>query len=987
MPNVVDPPGSSLGLQPAAGQQLICLEDFEIDTRLEQEFDPVKWLNARTLSGSSINSLSTSLQLLCQEEQENVDHLSTNLIEKFPATLYHLERLKKEVDQGQKQVQKAIKELSKAGKDHSFGLLNDMALTKERLMVAKVALRELQTWDKKIQEVDDLLRGGELVEVIEKIRGAQEVCECFEELPEYELRVNSLRNFEGELHTLARRKLSLSLEQNTGSSTTGMNVDLQQSFEVFLKCDLQPELNQLVCQHFENVSRKFDSVVRNNATNVSSMGEAVRNCFEQLTATSREVLRASEIVSMNLQQEEQYGAALQHQPASGSSKTTTGTEQKHAIVHLHDQDAVQPHDPAHHPSSSSSAHLPGGSAVGGARPLDPVTRKKAVYQKLKHRARLLAAQQSASGVDGRSPAQQLHPTTSEMDPAGVGNVQGGGTSPDVDNMAEMSVLVSSRGGRSTTTAASRRESSGAAEPDEKLVDLPKALTIALNTLHESLLQTLEASSLASAGGLMGVEEHHLQTSGEEILTRRTSRILGMWISYVDGCDQLSASLEEQPASVFSVYQAFPLWLLLDTVKYVYQPGLKDCVVAGTETTSSAANKMASEALLQAETEAVKQMQNLLKFAVKDDVYLLACVPFLAVAAIDWSCAEFLGEKLSPLGDIFRNTIVEKSLSNANQIDSTVLNLCLGFYKVLTHVQKQITNELETPLLARLASQKDAVPYPHFARGLELKFRREGIKQLQSEFKNFRLDEGNPGMRQSKSTIETLIHRSHGLVVTACVAPIQNVLQPYATMKATWEKLDGEDFARLQIELQPGSFSPQQSMTSVGEQLFGMVPMLEHSGLVEEWLQAALQEVARMIVSHALQISRLSCKGLAQLTCDLEYVYNVISALCHEGDEEQKALFTLVTCSKQLLEHLSANLSSAAATSTPGKGSPVVALLEQLEQTAPPFQAGSGPVDLSAKYGRTLRNMMRTYHNHTTTSIAGGAAGVLPGGADVNVGNI
>ncbi|CAD7932611.1 unnamed protein product [Amoebophrya sp. A25] len=906
----------------SAGANELTLEHFS-----GQEFDPVTWLNANL---SNIGSLSTSLQLLCQDEQESVDDLAQSVVQKLPTTLLHLETLRKEVETGHRRVQQAIKELSRAGKD-SFPILTDMAVTKERLEVAKVALRELQTWDKKVQEVDDLLRGGELVQVIERIRGAQDVCECFAELPEYEQRVGSLRNFESELKSLARRKLLLALEK-------GNFEDLRVATEAFQRCDLNDELNHLVANHFENLALKVkpSSGGSNSGSasgvgvvvehvSASAMGEAIRLCFESLVTASREIARVNKAV-----------ASL-----PGGSQQTSSSSSSPSVAS---------------PTSASlvaSANLTGGSSAASTtsgvlqhrKEEDAQTRKRLVYQKLKHRARQLA------DAEGRGRDAELageRPDGEDASPSARSPLLEAGdlamldqVTPDLGRTAsaqsagsaaylQVPKAASTTAGGSSLQAEQQGSSSSQATL-KPCINLQRALVAALRKLHGLLYESMNADD----GNV----------PAEDLVTRKTSRILASWISYVDGAENLSATLADSnsEAAIETMFRELPYWLLLDTVKFVYVPGLQDCRAKKAE---KRATTGASELLLTAESESLKHMQALAKFAIKDDVYLLSSAEFVALSAVDSCFAASLSEVFPPLGDIFENSIQERSTQNA--IDATVLNLCLSFYKVLSHVQTQMVNELEQPLLDHCRMQgAESRVYPHFAQALEWKFLKEGIKEIQSAFRKWPLEKTYEDRRlhQSRSRVAELLQRARKLVGSACVAPIQNVLSPYASL-SVWAAEDPKDA------------TPQQLITNVGEQLFGMVPMLEHSGLVEEWLHAALQEVAKLTVSNALQIARLSAGGFSQLKADLEYVFNVISALCTskttEGGthgstsagasqdsgsvDELQALFSLVNALKKIDSELAQT------------GNSIAAMLAASQDN----KAGD------SKYERTVKQMLKNF---------------------------
>lgn len=89
----------------------------------------------------------------------------------------------------------------------------------------------------------------------------------------------------------------------------------------------------------------------------------------------------------------------------------------------------------------------------------------------------------------------------------------------------------------------------------------------------------------------------------------------------------------------------------------------------------------------------------------------------------------------------RNTISEKQGSG---VDGTVLNLCLNYYKVIAHLEQQVKSEVEGPLVSlaqeqdRLAAASDigsasSRPYPAVARGLLIKFNKDGVSKLEALF--------------------------------------------------------------------------------------------------------------------------------------------------------------------------------------------------------------------------------------------------------------
>lgn len=161
------------------------------------------------------------------------------------------------------------------------------------------------------------------------------------------------------------------------------------------------------------------------------------------------------------------------------------------------------------------------------------------------------------------------------------------------------------------------------------------------------------------------------------------------------------------------------------------------------------------------------------------------------------------------------------------------------------------------------------------------------------------------------------------------------------------------------------------MTYVGEQLFGMVPILEHSGLVEEWLQLALHEVARLVISHALQISKLSKRGFLQLLCDLEYVHNVVSAL---ASSSSPALGSQADQQLQQTEDGGGNVLEKVA-SVEKKGEVeedlhALFVLVAACKAVDGAEASSTTDLLKQKYERTIRQMLQNF-SAAATSGAGG----------------
>lgn len=218
------------------------------------------------------------------------------------------------------------------------------------------------------------------------------------------------------------------------------------------------------------------------------------------------------------------------------------------------------------------------------------------------------------------------------------------------------------------------------------------------------------------------------------------------------------------------------------------------------------------------------------------------------------------------------------------------------------------NEVEAPLVA-LALEQDrgsgdgrgsveeqtstaGRTYPAVARGLLIKFRQDGVEKFEPLFgfgvsQTFGTHE-QCEMRLSRQAMRELAKNAHDVVIMACVAPIRAVLGVYATNSGVWVRQTNPSSER-DIEDELAMLSPLPTVTAVGEQLFSLVPLLEHSGLIDRWLGAALQEVSQTVVAQVLQIPALSQLGFAQLLCDLEYVNNVLKALSGGGESDPKVV--------------------------------------------------------------------------------------------------
>ena len=178
------------------------------------------------------------------------------------------------------------------------------------------------------------------------------------------------------------------------------------------------------------------------------------------------------------------------------------------------------------------------------------------------------------------------------------------------------------------------------------IDLPSSLATALQTLHSLLETSFQDQNYYTARAQQGT-----LVEGE-FQSMKAARLLGVWVSYVDGLETLATTLGEHnfenQERLFSTCP--PWWLLLDLIRYVYVPEMRELVLSQKPESKS---KMASEALLAAESTVVKLMQHVVGYIKKDGLFVFSCMNFVACAAGDALCAEFLKNELAPLADIFR----------------------------------------------------------------------------------------------------------------------------------------------------------------------------------------------------------------------------------------------------------------------------------------------------------------------------------------------
>ena len=264
---------------------------------------------------------------------------------------------------------------------------------------------------------------------------------------------------------------------------------------------------------------------------------------------------------------------------------------------------------------------------------DRATEEEETYQKLRARARE-QERRMQSGENG-----------GEDDGGGNGTDGNGAAISPSSGMGDAIGGIRGSSGQALDNNSISKNSVGIPISQHQ-IDLPTAIGTAFGTLHSLLETSFQDQNYYTARAQAG------QLIEGEFQSMKASRLMAVWISYVDGLETLASALGELDYSnqekLFAACP--PWWLLTDVVKFVYIPEIREMVLGQKKEVKS---KMASEALLAAESTVVKLMQHVVSYLKKDGLFVFSSMNFIASAAGDALCAEFLRNELAPLADIFR----------------------------------------------------------------------------------------------------------------------------------------------------------------------------------------------------------------------------------------------------------------------------------------------------------------------------------------------
>lgn len=258
-----------------------------------------------------------------------------------------------------------------------------------------------------------------------------------------------------------------------------------------------------------------------------------------------------------------------------------------------------------------------------------------------------------------------------------------------------------------------------------------------------------------------------------------------------------------------------------------------------------------------------------------------------LGCVDTVCAEYW-QRWNVLVDTFRNTLRAK-LSSAT-FDATLLGSCLQLHAVLHSGIAERFTAVQAEVLQAALQMRRAEQSP-FSVALEQKLQNpaewcerfallpaEALKNshaaVQGDDATLAAGGGRP-LPAASVALEEIERQVKGLVTQCCVQPVQAILVGYPN-SPEWTK-EARNASEAMVV---GSLLPLQSITSVGEHLFSLVPQLDRNqeGAQNQWLPTILEAVAEVTVQKALQIERLTILGAKQVVADLEYVQKVTEAL-------------------------------------------------------------------------------------------------------------
>lgn len=201
----------------------LVVEDFKTPSPTEA-FDPVAWLNARLARShvpfdkldQHLSSLGMSCQLLCQDTSEAIELASNQLVAQLSTSSRGMEKMRQEALSGHARMAEVLEGLKDADdkKRASLKGLAEIDAVKTRVETALSALREVNSWDRKVKDCEQFVHSGNLREALSQLRGLGGVLDAFRMLPEFGRKEEQLKQLEEQLLAAARRRGRAAVEKS-----------------------------------------------------------------------------------------------------------------------------------------------------------------------------------------------------------------------------------------------------------------------------------------------------------------------------------------------------------------------------------------------------------------------------------------------------------------------------------------------------------------------------------------------------------------------------------------------------------------------------------------------------------------------------------------------------------------------------------------------------------------------------------------------------
>jgi len=219
----------------------------------------VNWLNARLARSAvkfdkldqHLSALGMSCQLLCQDTSESIEVASNQLVTQLPGAGRELERMRGEATRGRGQLGDVLEGLRDADDRKCSRLqgLSEIDSVKTRVEMARGALREVGSWERKVRDCEQMAAAGNLPAALSQLTSLRDVLDAFRMLPEYPKKEEQLAGLGETLLGSARKKARQAVERGAAD-------DVRSCCEVFTGLQKTNELAFIVNNVFVELTQK-----------------------------------------------------------------------------------------------------------------------------------------------------------------------------------------------------------------------------------------------------------------------------------------------------------------------------------------------------------------------------------------------------------------------------------------------------------------------------------------------------------------------------------------------------------------------------------------------------------------------------------------------------------------------------------------------------------------------------------------------------------